>query len=87
MQIVRPNLRPRVTIGRSIEYGLSPVMRDIVLAMMIEEGRDFTVCEYKKHRMKGGFEIHHTKYEGATYFDLMIVCGSCNQLAENLLLA
>lgn len=78
----------RVEIGRSKEYGLTPVMRDIVIAMMTEEGRDFTWCEYRNHRIKkDSFEIHHTKYEGATYYDLMIVCTSCNQLEENKMLA
>ena len=28
-------------------------------------------------------DIHHTKYEGATVYDLQLVCRSCNLKAEN----
>src|SRR5215204_4884884 len=27
--------------------------------------------------------LHHTKYEGATYYDLRIVCTKCNNAPEN----
>jgi len=31
---------------------------------------------------EGKYEIHHTKYDAATYYDLCIVCRSCNQVRE-----
>lgn len=29
-------------------------------------------------------DIHHTKYDGATVYDLQLVCRSCNLSAPNL---
>jgi len=58
-------------------------LRDVVIAMMKRDGRDFTYCELGKHRMDGAFDIHHTKYEGATYYDLQIACRKCNTQQEN----
>jgi len=57
----------------------------IIIAMMEEEGRDFSTCELcKQPILNGNFELHHTKYEGATYYDLLIVCRRCNHLPENV---
>jgi len=59
----------------------------LVIAMMENEGRDFSVCELCGTDIADGeFEIHHTKYEGATYYDLRISCRRCNRLPENCLL-
>lgn len=59
-----------------------------VIALMEQEGRDFFICELCDTDIpEGEFEIHHTKYEGATYYDLRIVCRRCNRLPENRLLA
>lgn len=27
--------------------------------------------------------IHHTKYDGATLYDLLLICNSCNNLKAN----
>lgn len=63
-------------------------MRKYVLALMDRDKRDFTRCEYcSKDIVDGRWELHHTRYEGATYKDMMIVCRSCNRLAENVGLA
>ena len=63
-------------------------LRPYILALMKRDGRDFTKCEHRGCPIEDGrFEIHHTKYEGATYHDLRIVCRRCNKRAENLLLA
>jgi 5-methylcytosine-specific restriction endonuclease McrA len=60
-------------------------LRPYILALMEDEGRDFNTCEYcGKHIPDNHFEIHHTRYEGATYYDLMIVCRSCNKIPENV---
>lgn len=29
-------------------------------------------------------EFHHTKYDGATIYDLIVVCHRCNMLPENI---
>ena len=29
-------------------------------------------------------DIHHTKYDGATVYDLKLACRSCNLIKENL---
>lgn len=63
-------------------------LRPYILAMMKEEGRNFEQCELGGEPIpKGKFDIHHTKYDGATYYDLRIVCRKCNHAPENCLLA
>lgn len=62
-------------------------LRDIVVAMMRRDGRDFSYCEVGKHPIEGKFDIHHTKYEKATYADLRIVCRKCNTAPENRFLS
>ena len=67
---------PRV----SIDY--SPVLLGYIKECFILLGRDLTTCELcGKHLKKP--EFHHTKYDGATIYDLMVVCHSCNMLGEN----
>lgn len=59
-------------------------LRWIIRAMMKQEGRDFTQCELCPAKIpQGKHNIHHTKYEGATYYDLRIVCAKCNNAPEN----
>lgn len=63
-------------------------LRPYILAMMQAEGRGFEQCELCPATIPAGqYEIHHVKYDGATYYDLRIVCRSCNRLPENCLLA
>jgi hypothetical protein len=65
-----------------------PHFREIIRAMMKRDGRDFNQCELcPVYIPDGKYEIHHTKYEGATYYDLRIVCSSCNHKPENCLLS
>lgn len=72
--------------GKSADNLLCNI-RPYVLALMRQEGRDFTTCELCSNAIpKGRYDIHHTKYDGATYKDLRIVCRSCNTLKENKLL-
>jgi hypothetical protein len=69
------------------KYNQIDNLRPHILFLMEQEGRDFTKCELCSSDIADGeFEIHHTKYEGATYKDLRIVCRSCNRKADNLLL-
>ncbi len=56
----------------------------IILAMMRRDGRDFSECELCGDPIpEGKYQLHHTKYEGATYYDLKIVDAKCNQAPEN----
>ena len=61
-------------------------LRPLIEAMMESEGRingNDTLCELCEG-IAMPFEIHHTKYEGATYYDLRVVCRSCNRITENV---
>lgn len=63
-------------------------LRPYILFLMEQEARDFTECELCGREIAADeFEIHHTRYEGATYYDLRIVCRSCNRKEENLFLS
>lgn len=61
-------------------------LRPYIVNMMIDEGRldgsDSAICELCLE-WATPYEIHHTKYEGATYKDLQVVCRSCNRKEEN----
>ncbi|HET6924938.1 MAG TPA: hypothetical protein VFH39_03870, partial [Candidatus Saccharimonadales bacterium] len=62
----------------------SGAFRDIVVYTLKRMGRDFTHCEWcGKHLDDGKWQLHHTKYEGATVDDLMIVCQQCNLIPAN----
>jgi hypothetical protein len=53
---------------------------------MRQERRDFSRCELGGEKIEDGqYEIHQTKYQGATYYDLRIVCRSCNKEARERL--
>lgn len=72
--------------GKSVENQIAN-LRPYIIFLMQQEGRDFTKCELCGRSIPlGTHEIHHTKYDGATFRDLRIVCRSCNHLAENKLL-
>lgn len=61
-------------------------IRAYVNAIFDYWGRDWYTCGLcGKDLSYRGF-IHHTKYDGATIYDLLIVCRSCNTLPENQLL-
>lgn len=60
-------------------------LRPYVIVLMENEDRDFTVCELCAQDIPvNQYEIHHTKYAEATYYDLRIVCRSCNRIGENV---
>jgi hypothetical protein len=72
--------------GKSVENQIEH-LRPYIIAMMKRDGRDFTKCELNGEDIpEGEFILHHTKYDGATYKDMKIVCRSCNNKAENQLL-
>lgn len=51
--------------------------------MMHRDGRNFEKCELCGGSTNERPNIHHIKYDGATYSDLMIVCSKCNAAPEN----
>ena len=65
-------------MSNSAKYKIEPVIMVLIKEMMRRDGRDFGWCELGFHRIEGNFDIHHEKYEGATYYDLRISCRSCN---------
>lgn len=53
--------------------------------MIRRDERDFTKCELCGAAIPDGkFDLHHTKYEGAGYKDMLIVCKKCNHAPENV---
>ena len=70
-------------VSNSREHRMSRQFREIILTMMRQEGRDFTQCELCPATITGTPNMHHTKYEGATYADLKLVCTKCNTAPEN----
>lgn len=70
------------------KYNQLDNLRPVILAMMKEEGRNLEQCEECTQPIPvNEYEIHHTKYEGATYYDLLIVCRKCNRAPHNVGLA
>lgn len=56
----------------------------LIREILKKQGRDFTKCEMCGNDIpEGKSQLHHTKYEGATMQDLMIVCQKCNLQPEN----
>lgn len=45
-------------------------------------GKSTNICEQCGITDKK-LDIHHTKYDGATVYDLQLVCRSCNLKADN----
>lgn len=71
--------------GKSTEHRLAPgAFRDAVIFTLKQQGREFDKCEWCGEPFKDGkYQLHHTKYEGATIDDLMIVCQPCNLIPQN----
>lgn len=56
----------------------------LIKAVLKKQGRNFDVCELCGKIMgENKAQLHHTKYEGATIYDLKIVCHRCNTQQEN----
>ena len=69
--------------GKSKYYALENV-RHYIISIFEEQGRDFNVCEQCGKIMDDNeFVFHHTKYSGATIYDLQIVCVKCNAAPRN----
>lgn len=76
-----PNSPPRIAISKNNQLR---ELRAIIISLMTSEGRDFATCELCGAGIpKGRFDIHHVRYDGATYSDLRIVCRACNTAPIN----
>lgn len=72
-------------MSKSKEHELTYYMRKTVISMMRRDGRDFTKCQLCPATIpEGQSDLHHTKYEGAGYADILIVCKKCNHAPENV---
>lgn len=71
-------------MSNSTEHKLHPELRHLIRSMMIAEGRDLTTCENCDSTIRyfDHLDIHHDKYEKATYYDLRILCRKCNNQPE-----
>jgi hypothetical protein len=79
-------LMPRHRLpGKSREHQIGDgIFRDIVIQCLKMQGRKFTHCEWcGKEFLYGKWQLHHTKYEGCTIDDLMIICQQCNLIPAN----
>ena len=56
---------------------------EIIVEIMYKRGVDFERCNQCLDQLNGKFDLHHTKYDGATVADLEIVCRKCNLKKEN----
>lgn len=54
-----------------------------VIEAMMMLGKDPYVCEICEEPQDTHCIVHHTKYVGATLYDLMFVCSSCNNARVN----
>lgn len=61
---------------------MSPMFREYVLECFRRLGKVFNRCE-QCDVITTKLEIHHTKYEGATLYDLQLVCHRCNLQSYN----
>lgn len=75
---VPPNKNSRLhSIGRGVLY-------DYVSECFRRLGKDPFMCEICEEPQKKKCQIHHTKYEGCTVYDLQYVCQSCNLARVNM---
>lgn len=62
-------------------------LRPYIVALMQQQGRldsSHSAVSELCHEWATPYELHHTRYEGATYYDLLVVCRSCNRIEENV---
>lgn len=71
------------TINNSRDNQIPIQLRPYVIACLAWLGKDPQTCEICEAGVPDGCQIHHTKYKGATIYDLMYICGSCNKARAN----
>ena len=74
-------------MSRTLEDDVTrATLRPYIFECFRRLGKDFNKCEQCGVTGKK-LDIHHTKYDGATVYDLQLVCRSCNLSSDNRLLA
>lgn len=57
---------------------------NLIVQLLKKMGKDFTKCEQCGNELPPGkAKVHHTKYDGATLYDLEVICHKCNLKPEN----
>lgn len=77
---------PRTKIGgrERRNQDFVSIFRPLVEQLLVDHrGLDPFTCGECGERQTRKCDIHHTKYEGATLFDLMFVCRTCNLAPRN----
>lgn len=69
--------------NNSSAHWIGPTFMPYVEYCLKQLGKDKYVCELCWDSVPKGCVVHHTKYEGATIYDLMYICTSCNLAREN----
>jgi hypothetical protein len=63
----------------AISISMMPYVRECLRRL----GKDPYLCEICDESQAKPCQIHHTKYDGATIYDLQYVCPSCNLARVN----
>lgn len=74
------------TKGRTLVDNDTMFYEMLVRPLMIHIGKNPSKCEQCDKKVKTPY-IHHTKYQGATLYDLQFVCRRCNSNPKNVGLA
>jgi hypothetical protein len=77
-RIVLKHLGPRPDVSNSHDNQIPIVMMPLIKECLRRLSKDSMTCEICEEPQSKPCEIHHTKYEGATIYDLQYVCKSCN---------
>lgn len=80
---VLKKLGPAPKGNSSVEHQISTSFMPYVIEALTRLGKDRYTCEICLEPVPKGCIVHHIKYEGATVYDLMYVCGSCNLSRAN----
>lgn len=82
-RIVRKHLGHATFGNNSIANAINS-LRPYVVECLARLGKDPLVCEICLEPQPTPCDIYHTKYEGATIYDLQYVCRSCNLARANI---
>jgi len=74
---------PTSKVANSWANQLPIELRPHIIWCLEQLGLDPHTCAICKERQTKKCDIHHTKYEGATIYDLQYVCRSCNLARVN----
>lgn len=80
---VLKKLGPMRKGNASVANWIGPSFKPYVIEALRLLGKNPYICEICLESVPKGCVIHHTKYEGATVYDLMYICMSCNLSREN----